>query len=198
MNKKSQSGIVHFFVLAMLVAILLGIFGFVYWHIYSKKHNNESAQNATYAYKSWNTYNNPVYNFSFKYPKDLYSIKESANGSPYDASLYLGGLVSVYDKNKNTDYHTGGLVNVWIKHSKLTASDFAKSSGGKDIADGGPLIINGIAAYQVTRDLNGIRNKEVYFSNGSQIICLHLYLNNNEDSNYLPTFSEIYNSFKFN
>ena len=131
-NSQKQSGNTVAIVI-ILVIVLLGVLGFVFWqNVTNKKPDTSATPTANTEtvdpYKDWNTYESINNKYSIKYPKNWLALKETVQDGPYirnfeptpneDRGGYPDGYINVrvlLDKNDaNFKAMTGKTTTEWF------------------------------------------------------------------------------------
>lgn len=200
-KKISQKNIKYLIISVLLILIIISS----YWLFFIKPLyksqgpvNNSNSATATETVKSWKTLQDPIFNFTLKYPDDWEtSVTQIVQlGSKMNRSW---PTIRFQTRSKNNMSIPDGTINVDIgKTNKTLFNDSLKDLSLVNIGKGKSLLIDGQTArqinYNVAEEYPPNTTTLVYYPDDSFIQITFSSTDKDKQQKYLPIYKEILGS----
>jgi len=221
-NSLRQKGSTHVVIIIILVFVLLGALGFIFWQNFINKEPSQSNPESNTStntpveikdsYEGWKSYESNRDEYSIKYPSNWFLTTETEGDGPYIRNFdpnnssdgprdgqYSGYPLGAKYLRVLVDKNENGKKNA----SDMSTGDWYDALGTKNTQDMGA--VKHLASEVKAVNINGIEaksakaaftetNEVIYLMNGTDLYSIWLYPYGSSDDEEMKL---IINSFKF-
>ncbi len=189
----NEKGSAHIVIIVILVVVLIGVLGFIFWQNFINKEAANVAETSTGdnetevdKYAGWNTYTSERDGYGIKYPEDWIAISETDNDGPYIRNFeptsetartgYPDGYINlrVLKEENNTDFKTRTSFSTTEWYETLGKEQVQTGAVGYLPDDVKAITVNGISA-KSAKSVFTETNEVIYFLKGETLYSINLY-----------------------